>query len=74
MGPTEPRIDERNVGSFSAKNTEFLLLTITEDTNAKWTPRVWPTELQVLCQPLFFLDSIVRAQASTAMSCVAARR
>lgn len=42
--------------------------------DARWMPRVCPTVLQVLCQPLFFLESIVSAQPSTAMSCVAARR
>ena len=46
----------------------------TEKGDARWMPSVWPTELQALCQPLFFLESIVNAHPSTAMSCVAASR
>ena len=51
-------------GEFNARKTTFPI---------KY-PAVWPTVLHVDAYPRFGLDSIVNAQPSTAMSCVAARK
>lgn len=52
----------------------FLMLSNQQNQYAIWIPKVWPTTLQVLAQPLFFSESKVKAHPSTAISWVAAKK